>query len=298
MDKLLTRKEKAQQLIDTQINFPFYETIPNIPKESQNDEIECASNAIEIKSDETQGRHIVAKRDIEIGEILAVEHSYAHMLLEETLIHCHECLLLCYNLIPCENCTQALYCSEKCRENAYQTYHQYECAILKTTVDIKLDRIELFPMKIALKAFKEYCNEEIIEDTKIYKSNRYYELSKLVTNVEKRSVTDLFNRSITAALIYHLINVNTNLFDTDFKRNKFMDVVLEQIQVAACNFHEIVELYGNDLQQIGDGAFPFTSMFNHSCNPNVMRTNYGTTIVKRALLTIKKGEQCYDNYGY
>lgn len=296
MDKLVSRRERAQQLLATQTSVAFHDLIPEIKEKS--DKIECASNAIEIKYTESQGRHVVATRDIKIGEIILVERAYSQILLEEPFTHCHECLTLCYTLIPCNKCTQAFYCGEMCKEIAFKSHHEYECAILKTTVDLKLDRTELFPMQIALIALQEGTVGEEPEDSAIYKSNRYYELDKLVGNTEKRSVSDLTGRSITAALVYHLIDRFSNFFERFDVRDEFKEAVLKQLQVAACNFHEVNELQGINLVQFGDGAYPVLSMFNHSCNPNVTRTNYGTTNVLYAIRTIKNGQQCYDNYGY
>ncbi|KAJ8935103.1 hypothetical protein NQ314_012999 [Rhamnusium bicolor] len=303
--KLLTRQEKAKILKPLQTSQNYFEPIPKFPEKNKNTFIDCAADSVEIKYSEDLGRHIVANRNIEIGEILAIEKPFCHILIKQHLNHCHQCMKLSYNLIPCKNCTQALYCSKKCRYNA-NFYHTYECQILTTMKSMKMDKLKLLPLKIALSVKDQY---ELIKngcstpDKDLYRSDRYQEIHNLVANTDSRSVSDLFDRSVTAAVVFHLIKKYTSFFDKPEDEVTFKELVLLHLQTAACNFHEISELAENkdqifELDEIGAGAYSFLSMFNHSCSPNVVRHCYGPIIVLRALHSIKKGEQCYDNYGY
>ncbi|XP_019874843.2 SET and MYND domain-containing protein 4 [Aethina tumida] len=305
--KILQRKEKAESLKETQRTRQYYENVPVIELSAKNANISCASDAIEIKFTPELGRHIVAKRDVFPGEVLAVETPFCQVLLDEKWIHCHHCFQICYNLLPCKICTTALFCSKVCEEAA-EVYHRYECPISAMKNTLQLDKLKLIALRIALQAKSEFHNiwNETEENGQVYMSNRYKEIHELVGNTKQRSVSDLFERSLTASLLFHLIHNHTDFFkdcDSDISQTSFKEIILKNLQIGPCNFHEISELASNEEgtylpQEIGTGCYSFMSMFNHSCSPNVSRNCYGTTIVLRCLESIKEGEQCFDNYGY
>ncbi|XP_018564419.1 SET and MYND domain-containing protein 4 [Anoplophora glabripennis] len=302
--KLLKRREKANDLKGKQLIRNYFEPIPEIPENQKNTLIQCASDSIEIKRTENQGRHVGATRDIMVGEILAVEKPFCHILIERFYNHCHNCLKLCYNLIPCVRCTQVMYCDVKCRDND-DGYHKYECRILATVRKLNIDKLKLLPLKIALLVKDKYPIIKEMDNTEegLYHSDRYKEIHNLIPNTSSRSVSDMFDRSSTSAIIFHLIKKFTDFFQSEEEETIFKDLILLHMQTSACNFHEISELAENDIgiyepDEIGAGAYSFLSMFNHRCSPNVLRDCYGPVVVIRAIENIKKGQQCYDNYGY
>lgn len=264
--------------------------------------IQCAADSVEIKHTDNQGRHVVATRDISVGEVLAIEKPFCHILIEQFFTHCHYCLKLCYHLIPCLKCTQVMYCDEECREND-SAYHKYECRILATVRKLAIDKLKLLPLKIALLVKDRYfAIKEMNKADDFYRSDRYKEIHNLVANTASRSVSDMFDRSSTSAIIFYLIKKFTDFFQNEEEEAVFKDLVLLHMQTSACNFHEISELAENSQEiyepdQIGAGAYSFLSMFNHRCSPNVLRDCYGPVIVIRAIESIKKGQQCCDNYG-
>ncbi|XP_074040777.1 SET and MYND domain-containing protein 4-like [Leptinotarsa decemlineata] len=302
--KLEARREKAEKLKfkNTHSNA---EPLPRIPRELQSDLIESASNLVEIRNSNELGRHVVAKRNIQVGEILAVEKPFCHILINHFYDHCHECLQVSYHSVSCGNCTQVLYCSEECRDKA-QYYHKYECSILKTLRNLQLNKLKMLPLKICLVVKDMY---HLIQDLnrmdigEKYYSSRYKEIHNLMSNTEKRSVSDLFERSASTAVMYHLVKTYTHFFQKEEEEIIFKDILLHHLQTAPSNFHEISEISANtdqiyELDEIGAGAYSFLSLFNHSCSPNVVRHCHGNVIVLRAIQTIKEGEQCNDNYGY
>lgn len=281
---------------------PFYRKIPEVSKEHYNERIECATDVVEIKHTEDLGRHVVAVRDIEIGDIIAIEKPFCHVLTSDYFSHCHECLQLCYSMIPCDYCTSALYCCEGCKTKSF-TYHKYECQIMRTLRILQLDKMKLLPLKIAIVTkdfYKHLGTNEIKKD--VYISDRYLEIHNLVGNTESRTVSDLFKRSVDAAIIFHLVKIYSTFFDSNEEEKTFKDILLLHMQTAPCNFHSISEISENTEgayapEDIAAGAYAFLSMFNHSCNPNVVRQSFGPVLVSRAIRSIKTGEQCFDNYG-
>ncbi|XP_050298732.1 SET and MYND domain-containing protein 4 isoform X2 [Anthonomus grandis grandis] len=303
MSKLLARQAKATELLPSQKKVEFLTPVPSIPKKRQNTLIQSAMDSIQIEDSKELGRHIIASKDIEPGEIIAVEDPFCQTLIAQFLTHCHHCLKLCYTLIPCEMCTEAMFCSESCKLFSYESYHQFECKILLTIQHMEL-MWRLVHLRITIVARSEYDKiSNLVPDKEgIYRSDRYNEIHNLVANTSKRSVSDLFNRAVYAAAFFHLLRSHTCFFKTDLSEDVFKNLLLHHMQTGPCNFHEILEHPSSDKSmegyEIGSGAYSFLSMFNHSCCPNVVRYSYGSTTVLIALETIKKGDQCFDNYGY
>lgn len=299
-NKLLTRKSNAEKLKVVQLTSPYYQKIPIIQDELKNSSIQCAASSVEIKYTEDLGRHIVATNDIDIGEIIAIETPFCTSLVRDFTTHCHECLQLCYNLLPCRNCTQAMFCSQECMLSA-KKYHRFECKILKTTREFNLDKMKAIALKIALTVTGDYDKIQNDNEEGKYCSDRYEEIHNLVGNTKARRVSDLFQRATAAAILYYLVKQFSNFFQNEKDESFFREILLLHMQTSPCNFHEISEMCDTDgtLQpyEFGAGAFSFLSMFNHSCNPNVVRHCHGKTIVLRAIRSIKKGDQCFDNYG-
>jgi hypothetical protein len=52
-----------------------------------------------------------------------------------------------------------------------------------------------------------------------------------------------------------------------------------------------------EYESIGKAVFPFASLFNHSCAPNVSRINVGLKMFFLVKRPIKAGEQLFDSYG-
>ena len=45
-------------------------------------------------------------------------------------VYCSQCLLFTWASIPCDYCCISMYCSEKCKTEAWKKYHYFECMIM------------------------------------------------------------------------------------------------------------------------------------------------------------------------
>lgn len=301
INKLYDRKRKAEELSSQQQPFKLHDFIPNVS--FPNSRIKCASQSITLQSSEEMGRSIVSTTGIAVGEVVAEEKPYAKILLSnKKYTHCHHCLKLCYILIHCTNCTTAMFCGDNCKNVAWKQYHKYECPLLSTFIDLELGKLQLMALRVAICARQHFDSMGIaIKDSdEVYESENYKEIHQLVANTEKRSVSDLFERATVAAVLTHLMDMKTDLFE-EFDVNAFQEVLMLHLQTAPSNFHEITEAVYTDgsyqLEEVGAGAYSFLSLLNHACSANVVRHCYGTAIVLRALRPIPQGEQLFDNYG-
>ncbi|XP_046393127.1 SET and MYND domain-containing protein 4-like isoform X2 [Ischnura elegans] len=106
---------------------PEYKDQDKFPFES-NASLPFASSKLHIMQDEKKGRCVFAKQDISAGDILFYEPAYVLFLKEdEKQRRCHFCSDSLLAPVPCASCTHAIYCSCKCRDDAWDQYHSYEC---------------------------------------------------------------------------------------------------------------------------------------------------------------------------
>ncbi|KAF2886054.1 hypothetical protein ILUMI_20119 [Ignelater luminosus] len=287
-EKLTQRKEKAESCRFNQSLSNYYKELPTLTY-GANNLIECAGDCIEINFERKLGRHIIATRNIEVGDVIAIEKPFSQILLKENyLTHCYNCLKPCRNLIPCDSCSLILFCGENCKITSWNSCHKYECPILASLLDLEVNKLTLVALKICM-SVESSTNEFNKDDTlkgSLYKSQNYHEIHNLIANTDARTTSDLFERAVTAAIIFELLQKHTQSFKHEgdaHKKNIFKELLLLHMQTGPSNFHEISELVRTnenfyEVEEIGAGAYAFLSLLNHSCCPNV-------------------GEQLFDNYG-
>ncbi|CAK9799586.1 SET and MYND domain-containing protein 4 [Anthophora plagiata] len=134
-DKRLRRKFNKNQT-DSTSNLSSTNRTPTIPAVDgkKHTILESCSDAVTMRFNEKKGRHLVATRNINAGSVLIVEQPFAFSTNKEALnrncLHCHITLKSNGSVkIPCYFCQTVSYCSEKCRKEAWQMYHRYECFI-------------------------------------------------------------------------------------------------------------------------------------------------------------------------
>lgn len=75
------------------------------------------------------------------------------------------------------------------------------------------------------------------------------------------------------------------------------------LQFIQFNSHEVFDLLvtksGKDSRTvfIGGGLYPTLALFNHSCDPSIVRYFKGTTVYVHAIRNIKPGTSIGENYG-
>ena len=98
------------------------------------------SSALRVAHRPKAGRHLVATRDIEEGEVVAIEAAAASRLLPLPCLsssRCCHCLADAHIAFPCLTCTAVVFCSRDCRAAAAApslsgkgkrgAHHQWEC---------------------------------------------------------------------------------------------------------------------------------------------------------------------------
>ena len=305
-----------------------------VPKLSrtQNDAFPAASIAFDIESTESQGRFAVAAEDIKIGDVVIVEKPYASVLLpEHFMTHCHHCFKRVLAPTPCVKCSTVCYCSVSCRQLSWSTYHKYECRYMTLLVDSGLGKFGLLAIRaITVKDwsyFKTMRERFAVEPPKppasilgsnphgVYDPDDYKTIKHLVTHCSRRSVNDLFRRTLEAVFLTKVLKA-AGYFAESAAASEDGEVpycdqgfigglMLSHLQSFPCNAHEVSELGllrhnvpSSPLEEIGAAIYGTISLLNHSCDPAVNRNFYGDTVVIRAIKPIAKGEEISDNYGF
>lgn len=292
-----------------------------------------ASSKLEVSFTKEMGRLVLAKEDINVGEILVDEEPYFVLLLKsQYLFSCSYCLSRNLNLLPCDNCCYAFYCSNECKENALKYYHAVECPLMATLFDMDFTKIELLALRTVLKARNDHNDWESLMKTImdveanmnnefrghvkykekwIFDSKHYATIHSLESNVNKRSVSDIFQKAVTAAVfLKFLMDHSTFLHVTDNMlsekvKNCVGGMLLLHLMTSPTNMHgissNIESSNGTFVEEVSLASAPYGyhSLLNHSCAPNVVRFHkLGTgRMMLFALRPIKKGMQIFDNYG-
>lgn len=71
---------------------------------------------------------LITTEDLLPGDVLVVEPTL--ITFTRAINICSHCLIYCGSLQPCD-CTFLMYCSSKCKKEAYETYHKFECPIME-----------------------------------------------------------------------------------------------------------------------------------------------------------------------
>lgn len=309
-DESSTCKTESTDVYEPKLSFPAHPTVPFI------------ANCLELRKNEEYGRYIITNRSLEPGQVLAIESSYFNVLLPKLRYQrCANCLeenSLC--LIPCDNCTGTMFCSAECKHTAQTTFHQYECPIIDY-LHTHFNRIQLCALRSTIKAFLCYPNslDDLMEaisknessETTVFSVNQtdksatsdYLQIHTFPTKQEARPVESLFQEAVVAVALYQqLISITkfNELLKTTAQKNILLELLFRHLQIAPMYFHTL-SLADKQYQSSqggvrGSGAYPFCSLINHACAPNIVRIPFGTKMVIFALRVIKSGEQLFDNY--
>lgn len=202
-----------------------------------------------------------------------------------------------------------MFCSEDCLRLANESYHNYECPIidlllksgvLQIALRIFFQALSMFDGSIAeLEKFIAENEEKTVSvyDFDFQKSEdqaKYFLLSLFCL---VRGGTVCASDSPERLFLVHPYLSSVWKSHEIFIRNFIRRV----LQVGDSNFHGIcgwsLKKYENQFpQMIGIGCYPFISLVNHSCAPNVNRIYVQDKMLLLVERPIMKGEQLFDCY--
>ncbi|XP_076750657.1 protein-lysine N-methyltransferase SMYD4 [Xylocopa sonorina] len=295
-------KLKSEITFEENVNFPY------------------ASVAIDRKYTKELGRHVVAKKFIEKGDILFLEKPVSFVLVNTDAYNlCQNCS--CSNTdipVPCTICSNTLYCNENCLNKAWSSYHCWECpgSQMELWKEIGIGHLAL---------------KVLLTCTTTTDRIKFNEMQNLVTNFDKLSIGALTEFGIAAIMLTIYLFQYTNYFETndlkDCLMTKFDDQSFnldfniltdnnKQLYISSLLLRYILQLIGNAhaitkpnvvlckdnspvVEQciVATGIYCSASMMNHSCDPNIIIIFVDQHMVVRASRDIFKDEEIFNCYG-
>ncbi|CAG9765419.1 unnamed protein product [Ceutorhynchus assimilis] len=289
------------------------------------EEFVAANPNITVGQDAYQGRYAKATGDIETGTILVEETPFCSVVdKDHALTNCQYCLASVELPIACPGCVDVIFCSTHCSRLATKSFHAVECGFQKQLFDsgasvnclLAMRIINQKPLKFFLEKknklkdyMKDSCKKNVVRK-KIYRSDDYDNVFFLCRNEVMRKKEELIHYACMSIYLlrilkqgYYFAESSNDLLTED---ELFIGtLILRHLQILQFNAHEISELqntyneatvsYLNNT--IGAGLYPTLALFNHSCDPSIVRYNVRNKIVVRAIKPIKTDDIIYENYG-
>lgn len=219
-----------------------------------------------------------------------------------------------------------MFCRQ-CHANSTTSFHRFECPIMdhvlgeSTFSSSMLMAIRTFFVALSLfdgsvdsmeKFLSENCESRSVFDSdgSVDMKQRLLTVNSLVSN-DKIEVNEAF--------LEELLFLSPELKSvTSSNRNFVKKFLTQQTQIAILNYHEICDwslkkgglqddeisdfkeslAYKRGVLAQGNGSYPFGSLLNHSCSPQVARKYIDSKAILIVVKPVGKGEQLFDNYGY
>eukprot|EP00093_Oithona_nana_P003709 03709.XXX_1099_2702_1 [CDS] Oithona nana genome sequencing. len=289
------------------------------------------SQAVAVQYDPkgVRGRYCVASRDIEPGELLAVETPFVWLLDKEAAKeHCWHCFRSLLAPVPCPNCAGIMFCGPECRDEALKTYHKYECGITDVIHKGQIGGWALAFRAITTQPYEFYDQNrkrfskrnELLgsknHDNEVYESTSIWSFHNLVTHQgSDKQAPELMMQSLAAIFLLRCLKAK-NYYpiepNADPKRLSEEELYLSLLihhfmRVTYYNTHEITTTdedtngvgFGTDrlaMRRIGRATNPTLALLNHTCDPNYRRISVGRQTLGFATKLIKAGEEITDTY--
>jgi len=290
------------------------------------------SSLVKVEHDNKVGRHVVAGKAIKAGDTLAIEEPFAAVLYPDKLgSNCDNCFAKLRAAIPCPNCAGVGYCCVACRDQAWNSFHKYECQFQDLIVGLGSSALVRLAYRIiasqSLKFFNNIKHHLNVDEKRseiealalhysipgVSKSTylSYLRLFNLVGLDSMRWEEDQFNRALMSVCLLKILKAahyfpNKSDEDTFTSDEVFIgSLMMRHMNVLQFNAHEIYEFFRGDRGRmkpfknnlVGVGVYPQASYFNHSCHPVTTRYNIGKKLVLKSLTPIAPGQEVSENYG-
>lgn len=272
------------------------------------------ATCLEAVENEQKVRFLITTRDLAVGDVIAFEKSYCTVLAPNyRYSRCdHCCLESAQNLMPCNACTSVMYCSEACRDAAYHQYHRYECLAIDLIHAIKSSDDLSNPSAMHLALRTAFCALSEFGDMDA--------LKHFIENAEKNfyCLFDMSDRSVQLnsqsdyGYVYNMQRIDPNqqtikevntylrficktILDNSNRHDIPLDTLIKLIKrhyhAAIINQIHLENMPHLHKPHANIGMFPFRSLIQHSCMPNLTFVARGNELVFVVIKPISEGEK-------
>lgn len=294
MSKLMNRKAECQKSLGYSAKFTYNRFTPKLSFKS-NEKFPCMANILEIKRNDEYGRHIVATKDIDVGQTVLVEKPFISTVSSDGT-YCWDCSAMNKNFTACPKCTDVMFCCTEC-------LHQNETHFC----DLNIHRMPFgvkFVATSILIALKTVPNTDelmsLVDDVISKRATGSPEaandpLTKYSTFLSLQPGKESKYEVETIYMVYNgLLDVPDvkKMFNSEETQRFLMHLIVEHVLIISnISFHGSL---GNELTSVT--AACVSSFFNHNCEPNVFNTSTGNHEVYITVAPIKKGQQLFISY--
>jgi len=271
-----------------------------------------------------RGRYLRANRKIKRGEIVAVESPVvAFPVIKECDDFCNCCFKPLertskesFTPLTCSTCKLVYWCSQDCQQKALATHHRYECVIRFPEL-LKQGHPGIGKLFMVFRIFTQkslqYFRENYIEFmdfdpstgsglddsftsdyTTLFKLARHFpvEAPKLL---EVSIVSIVFVRMLQSIGYFPSNGERDELDEDQLMVAELMSTLVPIINVNTHPIHDPTSEYQS--KTVCAAVYPIiAAMFNHSCDPSLVRATWGDRLVLAAGRDIGKGEELTDMY--
>lgn len=302
--------------IEPKLSFPPHEKVPFV------------ANCLDVRKSKHFGNHIVANRDLRVGEIIGILDPFCTAQAERYKYErCENCCMEnAQNLLPCLFCTAVMFCGENCMKAAMDGFHKYECLAIdlinyvipqqltKLTLRVVMCGLAIFQdidkfLNTTEKGFKKNINTFSIDHHN--KCDQY----ALIASLKKVTTTDmaLVDAEVTCLLIIcerilAASNIVSKKKPQEFKKT-LTHILKQHFLMATINgrlFDDFSFHVANrrspsysDTENVDksmSGLFPFIELMPHACIPNILCSDSTNRKIVSVVRPIKAGEQLFHSF--
>ncbi|XP_053684612.1 uncharacterized protein LOC128734435 [Sabethes cyaneus] len=302
MEKLLEREKKCLMQIE-QLH----------PEPEEAPLIKDSVSSLRVADIPGCGQGLVAENNFTVGDVILREHPVLIIPEPEAVYtRCANCgdeneL----DLLPCKHCILSMYCSDKCRSEAYDRFHRYECEIMHDMTHLfkgpKHMRTFLLMLRLFWLTITNFMQNphdfigKYKENLSLYKNPLNISHDELHLHVLSKPLTilakDLAGKGVCqflTVLIYNIAVMESSAIEEHFRETHhtlILDILYRLIVQAS---------QVSDQSRAGLTCYyPLLQMVNHSCAPNTERfcakgkgfQSY--LLTKRPILTDEQITMCY-----
>ena len=165
--------------------------------------------------DSRVGRHAIAQADVEAYETVLSEEAYAVVLYPDKFgLNCSHCLQRLKAAVPCQQCSRVAFCSTQCRDDAWNTHHQWECHFLDVLLGLGCSALARLALRIiTAKPLSFFLQKkQDILDSDSGNSGRdtvpYLQILSLVALQDQRWPEDFLLRSTMALILLGILRAS------------------------------------------------------------------------------------------
>lgn len=269
---------------------------PKLDHEPHKDFPEMASS-LEFRRNEQFGKHLVATGDIDVGDVIIHEKSFA-IIPTECYKYCNICMVAQTNLIPCTKCTTALLCS-KCKDDKMHPFECYMHGRFKELDFWKNAVLGIRTLFIAINLFSNadelmrFVEEAVTDDelpTSINEPQSKYRWFLRTLKTYMPNTVEFDKLILQTTLPFHMLYESlieyqefNEFFKNENQRRFFMHLVYYHLALSYIARNQV--------------DFPVIIQFiNHSCIPCVGTFLIDGYVIAVAFRPIRKGEQIFKCY--